>query len=248
MKKYLVRTAIIVLFSISVSAVYLSCSDDETAMFFDLTGNWSGMAVPPNGAALIDLSIVQDTTGYVTGTLYIRGQEPDTATISGTVSNGRFTGTASNIECPVNVDLEIENDGTALVGNASGEGSDTCSAEFVYLTLYKDLPPSVNVTGTWSGTHSSTEGSGSFTMVITQSGETVSGTIYDEDTTAINGRVFGNAFAATISGSDCPILILMEVSNNTMNGAYANTGEGPGECLDKGTVAASRLTGKRFQN
>jgi hypothetical protein len=242
MKKYLYRINLAVLFSFLTIAVYFGCTDDETAAFFDLTGSWSGMAVPPNGAAFIDLDIVQDTAGNVTGTLYILSSDPDTATITGTVSNDHFTGFASDIECPADIDLDIENDGTTLVGHAVGQVSANCAADFVYLTLYKDVPATVNVTGSWNGTHTSTQDTGSFTMELNQIGETVSGELYDEDTTAIIGRVFGNVFEGTIGFSECPTLILMEVSSNSMNGTYANTGDG--DCFDRGTVTANRSTGK----
>lgn len=237
-KKYVLHLSLIVLFIISVSFVYLSC-EDQTLGTFDLTGRWTGWGRASDGGGHVELDVVQDTTtGNVSGFVYVSGEKVDTLPFFGTVSEGHFTGIGYS-ECRPTIDLDVKNDGTKLEGSARDIDSASCNTASVELLFYKVMPAAVDVSGNWTGTHSGTDGSGNFTMSLTQDGGNVTGTIFENsDQTPISGRIIGNVFEATLADQDCSIMILMEANNNKMSGKYES-------CGDRGTVTTTRASGKR---
>lgn len=243
MKKYLLRSGFFGLLVFSITAVYLSCTD-ETAMSFDLTGSWSGWGQSNGGGGHVELLVNQDTTGNVTGFVYTFDEKMDTVPFVGTLRDRHFTGTGYSA-CRPTISLDVMNDGMKMTGTAQDLDSATCNTETVALLFYKVVPATIDITGSWNGTHVGTDGTGSFLMVISQSGAAVTGNIYDtNDTTAVYGRVLGNVFEGIVDDQMCPVLFYMEVDGNKMSGPFMNTGNSF-ECTDRGTVTANRVTVKQ---
>ncbi len=241
MKKYIVRFLLAAVTAVLSVGVYFGCTDDEANMFFDLTGRWTGWGRSNDGGGRLELELIQDTTGYVTGFGYTYDEKTDTMAFSGTVSDGHMTLVGYNMQCRPTINLNVSSDGLKMVGTAQDLDSASCNIDPIELLFYKVQEPTVDITGSWNGTHAGPEGSGNFLMIVTQTGSNVTGNIYDTgDTTTISGRVLGNVFEGYLGFIECPVMLLLEVNGNNMNGLYVSNA-----CADHGTVNASRVTGKR---
>ena len=246
MIKYAVRFSLALVAAVLSVGIYFGCTEDETSLFFDLTGRWSGWGRDSEGGGHVELQIVQDTTGNVSGFVYTFDEKADTVPFFGTLNEGHFTGVGYSV-CRPTIDLDVKNDGMKLEGTAQDLDSASCNTNQIELLFYKVEPASVDISGSWSGTHVGSEGTGSFLMVISQSGASVTGNIYETgDTTAVHGRVLGNVFEGTVDNQSCPAFFYMEVNGNSMSGPFMNTGNSI-ECTDRGTVTANRVTGKQIR-
>lgn len=248
MKKYLSRFSLAVLTAVLATGIYFGCTKDDENLSFDLTGRWSGWGASAGGTGHAELQINQDTTGRVSGFIYMFDEKMDTVPFAGTLSDDHFTGTAYDV-CRPTIKMKIENDGVKLVGTARDLDSASCNTNLVYLLFYKVIPATENVSGSWTGTHSSTDTveSGSFTMSLSQTGNDVTGTLTDDNgSTAVTGRVLGNVFEGVIHDEICDILVYMEISRNSANGLYTG-GNRNEECKDRGTVTISRAVGKQIR-
>ncbi len=243
MKKYLFRSFLAVFTAVLATGIYFGCTDDEANQFFDLTGRWAGWGASVDGGGRIELDIVQDTTGFVTGTVFTLDEKMDTLPFTGSVTDGHFSGTGYG-ECSPHIELDVKKDGMLLVGTAVDKDSATCNTDPVDLLFYKVVEATVDISGSWNGTHVGTDTTGNFLMVVNQIGGNVTGNIYDVgDTTALHGRVLGNVFEGILEDQVCPVIFYMEVDGNSMNGRFISIGSDV-ECTDRGTVTANRITGK----
>jgi len=225
-----------------LSAVFFECKDDE-APLIDLTGTWTGLAVDSQGGDAVSVVLNHDTiTGNVTGSIF--ASENDTITLSGYSRADRFTGIAYG-NCTSNVDLDIRNGGNKLDGQAVDRpAGDSCQGS-VELTLYRVLPPNQDVTGTWSGTFSGSDGNGTLNMTLTQTGAAMSGTLLANDGGSIDtntfvGTVIGDAMLALASkDSNNSTWILVDVTTANMDGIFAAHNKS-----SSGSVHISKTSGK----
>lgn len=246
MKRNLFRFFLAVFTVVLATGIYFGCTDDEGSLFFDLTGRWAGWGASADGGGRAELDIVQDTTGFVTGTVYTLDEKMDTMPFAGTVTDGHFTGMGYSV-CSPHLEFDVRNDGMLLIGTAVDKDTATCNTDPVDLLFYKVVEATVDISGSWNGTHVGTDGSGSFLMVVNQIGGNVTGNIYDVgDTTSLHGRVLGNVFEGILDDQVCPVIFYVEVDGNNMSGRFISTGSDV-ECTDRGTVTAIRVTGKQIR-
>lgn len=135
---------------------------------------------------------------------------------SSAVSGAAVAGTAAAVAVGGGVAAASSGGG----GGGGGGGSTEPSAEG------DDV---VDVSGSWSGSRD--DGFG-FTMSISQSGSSISGTIVDEsgEGGSFSGSVEGNGLSATghiqDNGHDVPLAFTASVNGNSMSGTARNTNSG----------------------
>lgn len=207
-KKYIFRFALAVFTAVISTSIYFGCTDDETNLFFDLTGRWTGWGQDAEGGGRIELQINQDTTGNITGFGYTFDEKMDTMAFIRTVSNGQVTVTGYTSQCRPTIDLEVTSDGVKMTGTARDIDSADCNMDPINLLSHKVQEATVDITGSWNGTHTGTDGTGSFLMTVTQSGSIVTGHLYDVgDTSTVTGRVL-EMFLRYCRRHDMPCLFL----------------------------------------
>ena len=125
----------------------------------------------------------------------------------------------------------------ALAANACGGSSSTQGGP----------APGVDLTGTWNATWTSRSGAvGQGTMVLTQSGASVTGTVTVQGSPCVvnadvSGSLDGDALAATFTfgGGEATLDATVSASASQMSGTYDATSAGA--CTgDTGTITATR--------
>lgn len=249
MIKYAVRFSLALVAAVLSVGIYFGCTEDETSLFFDLTGRWSGVVYNEDGNSHVELDLTQDTTGYVTGFVYTYDEKSDTVPISGIISEGKFAGTF-NGNCVADFEMDLKNDSLKLTGTAVDRPGVDCGGQ-VSILLFKVIDATENITGTWSGTRKSTVSTDeeSFTLNFAQTGNVVSGLVFSVgDTTTLNGRMLGNVFEGMVGDQSCDIYVYVEITGNSGKGVYVGGGgESIMGCTDRGTLTISRSTGKQIR-
>jgi hypothetical protein len=249
MKKNIFGVIPAVCTALLVTGIYFGCTKDDEKLFFDLTGRWSGVvyrdSIPPSH---VELDLVQDTTGNVTGFVYTYDEKSDTVPILGTISDDQFTG-IFNGHCVADLELKVSNDGFKLVGTAVDRPATDCGGS-VKVLLFKVLAATEDISGNWNGTRKSSviNDEETFALNFAQTGNNVTGVVISPgDTTSLNGRMIGSVFEGMVGDQSCEIFVYIEISGSSGKGVYVGGGEEDMACSDHGTVTVSRPASKRIR-
>jgi hypothetical protein len=210
-------------FVFGVLVIFYACLNNANDQF-NLTGTWMSFvynsAGKNQGAFISETSVIQTDSSHVTMKFSPDGK--DSLTISGAVENSQMTGTfPGDSGCgAMPFSFTIDNSGNKMSGTISPVGS--CEGAFV--NAFKEIAPSVNVSGNWSLTASGSDGTHNGTMTLSQTASTVTGMIISGDSNTVSGFVFGDVFLATLTGigtNHCNHVFFGTASGNSITGEYS---------------------------
>ncbi len=234
------------LFFVAALIVIYACQTDD-GQPTNLTGTWESFISASDGSFIVDFFLDQTDSVNVTGTFTNKSKIGDTGSLTGQVNGSLFTGTLFTSDCNMPFSFTIDTGQNTMSGSVSAVDSNCDGAPVV--KMYREISPAVNITGSWTGSGSGTDGSFTFTAAFNQSGSSVTGLLISSDSgqvdsNSISGSVFGDVLIATITdagGSACRHVFAGAVSNNVISGqfGFVNDNQGNG-CDDNGTLTITK--------